>query len=122
MTVPKEYELATPINYEKLLNAGFEMRDSATYTFKRTLCKYTNSTIPYVVLKILILNNRLSYVVTRLDGTTYSPFYNPEQRYNNLVYNSIVQEFHKTMDGLVKKGVLIHLKRKKHGKRRSNKN
>jgi hypothetical protein len=118
---PKNYELATPIIPEKLLNAGFEPRDPVTYIFKKTLCKYSNNNIPFVLLKITILSNRLSYVVTRLDGSTYAPFYNPDQQHHNLVYDSVVKEFNKVMDGLVKKGVLIHKRKLKYGKRRSNK-
>jgi len=48
----------------------------------------------------------MSVDVTHNDNM-FAPFYNPDDRHNNMVYEKSVKEYNRQMDALVKKGVLI---------------
>lgn len=117
MIEPKEYDVniqASPHDYK---NAGFDFY-SGIYRIKKILYKYPNKT-SYVTLTLLIEGDWLVVNVTTDNGETYSPFYNPDQRHNNFVYEEIVAEYNYFMDKLVRNKILKHKKRKKDGRNKN---
>ena len=121
MTKPKEYKIDDAnITIEKLLNTGFSPV-SWDYKIRKVLYKNDDVKTPYVILSVVITYNKddgyiaLPSVICN-DGSTYAPFYNPDQWLNNLVCKKVITEYNKFMDELVKKEILVVVKKQRHRK------
>lgn len=101
MIEPKEYKVNPTITERMLLLNKFD-NILDYYSYKKPL--YGN----YIFLKLLIdkEDNYLIINVHDNNGYTYSPFYNPNDRHNNTVYDEVTKNYNKFMDGLVKKKIL----------------
>lgn len=109
MIEPKEYYVPDGVTEREFISAGFR-----SYTDHYTINKYLYKDL--IRLNILI-DKSDGYIVinvTNENSDTYVPFYNPETRHDNLVYEEVVKNFNKFMDSLVKKKVLkVKRKRKR---------
>ena len=98
---PKIYIGNENMSEKAYVKAGFISKSN---TYNTTLFLYKN------IVKASISINKEDYIVTvnvTHNGNMYAPFYNPDDRHNNLVYAKSVVEYNKQMDDFVKKGVLI---------------
>lgn len=108
MIDPKEYDVRNNVSIESLIKAGFK-RTGTFYTYKSPLYYYDGTKIPYVslVISIKVCDDPIMvYSIICDDGTTYPPFYNKHQRYNNLVSDKIINAYNSVMDGFAKKNIL----------------
>lgn len=110
MIEPKEYEVIDNIKEEQFISNGFISRQGY-YKYRRTL--YGNT----IFLTLLIEKDDNYMVINVSDngGNTYSPFYNPDDRHNNLVYEDVVKTYNYFMDKLVEKKILRHKEEKTMG-------
>lgn len=101
MIEPKQYKVRDGITERDFLFNGFLNR-SDYYKFRKPL--YGNT----IYLNIFIDkdDHHMRVDVQDDNGYTYHPFYNPETRHNNKVYNKIVKEYNNFMDKLKNKGIL----------------
>lgn len=101
MIEPKEYIIKDNIKPNKLLLNGF--KDHGDYYFTRKAL-YGN----YVSLSLYVDKEDYSLGIKVQDneGIPYVPFYNPDQRHNNLVYLEVIRNYTNFMDSLVTKGIL----------------
>lgn len=107
MVKPKEYKINENIT-EKELSCHFFNRYDC-YTYKKEL--YPGYI--YLYLSIDKEDMYMNIQVSDNNGNIYVPFYNPDQRYNNLVYIEVVKNYNKYMDKLVKDGILEEDKERK---------
>ena len=96
MTEPKNYELLSGITYPDFLKCKFIERQDY---WKLTKPLYEN----FITLHLLVNKEDMYYVINVIDnntGSPYAPFYNPDLRHNNYVYEEVVKKFNKIMDSL----------------------
>ncbi len=105
---PNIYVLAPNITKNQLIAAGFEEKFNVM-NLKHSL--YKNNMTKLIIT--ITDDFYMSITVTDSLGNIFPAFYNPSLRYNNEVYNEVVQEYNKFMNGLAKKKILI--KEKEHG-------
>lgn len=108
MNEPKKFKLNNDITKHMLLKAGFYQRGDI-YRYTKTLYRYDNSDKqPYVILILNYYDNDSELIenVCCDDGNIYIPFYNPDLRHNNRVYETIVSNYNNIMDNLVKQKIL----------------
>lgn len=100
MIEPKQYRVNPEVTEKKLLHNKF-VHNLDYYSYKTPL--YGN----YIFLHLYI-DNDLYLVVNVHDnnGYTYAPFYNPDNRHNNNVYNQVVKKYTSIMHNFVKRGIL----------------
>ena len=96
---------------DMLIAAGFSGEHNF-YKIHKVLYKYNNTKLPYVTLDIIVNTDNLDLMMRVRDdsGNVYAPFYNPDMRHNNLVYEKIVTEYHNFMEKLVDKKILKYEK------------
>lgn len=101
MTEPKVYRLKEGITDKQLRRTNF-MKKEDYYTYKRSL--YGN----YISLRLLIdpEDNCMITNVSTDDGCPYAPFYDPDRRGNNNVYEIVVKNYNSFMDNLVAKNIV----------------
>lgn len=101
MIEPKQYKVRDDTNHKIILNNKFR-EGFDYYTITKPL--YGN----YIFLKLFIDKNDYALVINVSDnnGYTYAPFYNPDDRHNNKVYNEVVKNYTLFMDELVNKKIL----------------
>ena len=99
--VPKNYIGNENMSEKAYVKAGFYSKPN---TYDMSFYLYKN--IVKVSISINKENFEISVDVTHNDNM-FAPFYNPDDRHNNLVYEKSIEEYNKQMDKLVKKGVLI---------------
>lgn len=102
MIEPKNYKVKDNVNKSQFLCAGFLNR-SEYYKLRKSL--YGNNSIILTLLVEKEDNNMVVNVSTD-DGFPYAPFYNPNDRHDNVVYEDVVKKYNNIMDGLVKKKIL----------------
>lgn len=101
MIEPKQYKVRYDVTHKIILNNKFR-EGFDYYTITKPL--YGN----FIFLKLFIDKNDHALVINVSDnnGYTYAPFYNPENRHNNKVYNEVVKNYTMFMNGLVKNKIL----------------
>lgn len=104
---PKKYKVKDGVTKKQLMKNSFiyswgNAVKNGTFKFKRSL--YGNTI--YLVLFIDEEDMHLGVNIQDYDGETFAPFYNPDDRYNNLVYLQVVNNYNNIMDRLVKKNIL----------------
>ena len=99
--VPKNYIGNENMSEKAYVKAGFYSKPN---TYDMSFYLYKN--IVKVSISINKENFEMSVDVTHNDNM-FAPFYNPDDRHNNLVYEKSIEEYNKQMDKLVNKGVLI---------------
>lgn len=101
MLTPNEYKVREDVTARKLLYNKFIDRSDYYSMYKQL---YGN----YISLSLFINKEDLALVVNVHDnnGYTYSPFYNPDDRHNNLVYKEVIRNYNNFMDRLVEKKIL----------------
>jgi hypothetical protein len=99
----KKYKVKNKLSTNKYIKAGFRVRDDY-YIIKQNL--YDN----LIVLTLLIdrTDNFIVIDVTDNNGETYGPFYNYELQHDNLVAEEVINNYHKFMDDLIVKGIMIN--------------
>lgn len=107
MIEPKKYKVKDGVTDKQLVNNSFvyKLRSSlkeGCFKFRRSL--YGN--MIYLTLFIDEDDLHLEVNVQDYDGEIYAPFYNPDDRYNNLVYLQVVKNYNDIMDKLVEKNIL----------------
>lgn len=109
MTEPKMYNIRNNLTEYDLLKSRFDNRGKG-YAIKKILYNYDDTGSPYVTLFLRISPDMQEAIVSIEcdNGEVYIPFYNPELRHDNLVYEAIVTEYNKIMDGLVRNKILNH--------------
>lgn len=98
---PKEYKVKENVNRKDFLNNSFEERIDY-YITRKKLYKDT-------ITLTLMISKPDYYVITTVNdsnGFPYSPFYNADERYNNMIYSEVVKKYNDFMDGLVSKNIL----------------
>ena len=114
MIEPKNYEFNPNVEIGIAIKAGFALTGNNLF-FRKTLYKYDNTNQSYVELKIWVENMTHAIISVTCNGDdVYVPFYNPDARHDNLVYEKVVTSYHNEMEKLVKKKILKHTKEKKH--------
>lgn len=102
MIEPKEYKVRSDIKRETLLYNKF--REGLDY-YSITKALYGN----YIFLKLFVSKDEepfLTINVSDNNGYTYAPFYNPDDRHHNEVYNEVVKNYTVFMDDLVNRKIL----------------
>ena len=117
MIEPKTYDVNTQASPQDYREAGFDFY-SGVYGIKKVLYKYPDKT-PYVTLTLLIEGEWLVVNVNTDSGETYPPFYNPDLRHGNFVYEEVAETYNHFMDKLVRKKILKHRKGKKNGRNKN---
>lgn len=100
MIKPKQYRVNPEVTEKKLLHNKF-VSNLDYYSYKTSL--YGN----YIFLGLYI--GKDLYLVVNVhdnNGYTYAPFYNPDDRHNNNVYNQVVKKYTSIMHNFVKSGIL----------------
>ena len=110
----EDYYFNNNISSSAIFKAGFVLKDGI-YMLRRTLYYYDDTRIPYVILDFAIADSNLSADVRCNSGELYIPFYNPELRHCNSVYDAVATKYDSIIDDLVNRKI-IKRKRKKHGK------
>lgn len=102
MIEPKKYKVNPTITEKKLLYNKF-ISNLDYYSYKKSI--YGN----YIFLNLHIDKSDFYLTVNVQDnnGFTFSPFYNPNDRHNNLVYKEVVKNYNNFMDSLVSKKILV---------------
>ena len=103
MNEPRNYQLNKTVTIIELLKAGFK---EPKLQQRRVLYRFDDTRSPYVTVELGINDMELSVDVLCNDGTIYAPFYNPELRHDNKVYDQVVRKFNTYMDELVRMNVL----------------
>lgn len=98
---PKLYIGNENMSEKAYLKAGFYSKSN---TYDMSFYLYKN--IVKAAISIDKEDFKMTVDVTH-NGYMFAPFYNPDDRHNNLVYTKSVREYNKQMDKLAKKGVLI---------------
>ena len=98
---PKTYIGNENMSEKAYLKAGFYSKPN-TYD----MSFYIYKDIVKAAISIDKEDFEMSVDVTH-NGNMFAPFYNPDDRYNNVVYEKSTTEYNKQMDALVKNGVLI---------------
>ena len=99
---PKKYKVKENVDVKNILNCGFQSK-SDRYRLNRELYDH------YVYANIVIEKEDHTLnvnVYTNDDGLSYGPFYDPEWRHDNLVYEEVVRKYNLFMDKLVKRNIL----------------
>lgn len=102
---PKLYEINEDVTEEQLAKNGF-LNLPSYYKYSRTLYKNT------IFLQIIVDKSDMTMTIKVSDindGGIYSPFYNPDDRHNNLVYLDVVNTYNYFMDKLVNKNILKYV-------------
>lgn len=97
---PKTYKVNNKISDKRYIKNGF-IRRSNGYI----LTKYLYKNIIKMILYISPEENYLNIDMLHNDHL-FSPFYNPDDRHDNLVYDEVIKKYHKYMDKLEKKGLI----------------
>lgn len=109
MIEPKKFKINSSVTQNQLLKSGF-IRYGGEYLFKRYLYFHDNTKTPYVTLKIIIYYDDdvpiLMYSIMCDDGCCYPPFYDPDVRYNNSVYEKTIKVYNELIDKLIKNKIL----------------
>ena len=114
MIEPKNYEFNPDIPIGVAIKAGFTPIGN-NLKFNKILYRYDDTNQPYVEVKIWVENMSNTIIsVTCNNGDIYIPFYDPEVRHDNLVYEKVVTNYHNEMEKLVRKKILKHIKEKRH--------
>ena len=121
MVQNSNYAICKSVNSKDYLSAGFELKNGM-YRFKKVLYRHDNTKNPYVTLYIVIEDRDMTISVMCDNGEIYVPFYNPEVRHDNLVYDKIIQNYITTMEDLVNKKILKHRKRKNNERKSKSEN
>ena len=116
MMEPKNYEFNTDATLAMLLGNGFILLGNHL-KMTRSLWKYKDgSTYIFAYIAIDMDRDGALEIDVRCDnGEMYIPFYNPEQRHNNQVYEEVVRKYNNILDDLVRKNILKHVKEKENG-------
>ena len=96
-----KYKVADGAEIGDFVSVGFRNRNGYV---SNTINLYGNYSIQ---LLLMIEKDFLIPSVRYDDGEIYGPFYNPDLRYNNFVYNSVADNYNRYMDKLVKLGLLV---------------
>lgn len=102
MIEPKNYKVKENVDIKDILSCGFQSK-SDRFRLRRELYDH------YIYANIAIEKEDYTLnvsVYTNDDGLCYGPFYDPEWRHNNLVYEEVVKKYNLLMDRLVKKNIL----------------
>lgn len=102
MIEPKSYEIKerNEVTQEQLINNGF-FNFVSCFKYRRTLYKNI------IFLTLWIDKEDWSMIIDVSDSNgLYIPFYNPEVRHDNLVYEDVVRNYNYFMDKLVDKNIL----------------
>lgn len=103
MIEPKNYKVKYTKKDEIFLDVGFN-NNYSYYVFNKPLYKNVIS------LKIFINKEDHHMIVHVLSGDNYyAPFYNPNERHNNLVCEKVIKNYNNIMDKLVRKGILEYV-------------
>lgn len=113
MIEPKKYKFEKGVPAETMIKSGFRLRGSH-FSYRTTLYEYDNTKQPYVEMNIWIENGVHMTIEVFCNTGIYIPFYNPNMRHDNLVYEKIVSNYNNIMDRFCKKKILKH-DRRKHG-------
>ena len=101
MIEPKTYKVRDDATETKIVNSGFANRGDY-YIMRKMLYEKT------IAMSILIDKYDRYIVVNVRDQNTghpYTPFYNSEDRYNDLVYEAVCKKYNQIIDRLVAKEV-----------------
>ena len=104
MIQPNQYELHKRVTYDRLINHGFDQY-GRHFIIRKWLYKH----FIYVELEIVLEEERpiLLYKVYNYNTKQYyTPFYHEEERINNIVYDEMVANYNRYMDGLCACGIL----------------
>ena len=99
MIKPKQYRVNPEVTEKKLLLNKF-VNNLDYYSYKTPLYGY------YIFLNLYI--DKDLYLVVNVhdnNGCTYAPFYNPNDRHNNNVYNQVIKKYTNVMDKFVENGI-----------------
>lgn len=102
MTEPKTYKMNEKITEKDLVRRGFVKTSGKCYKIRKNL--YGN----YITLR-LIVDTEEKFIIANVvdaDGLPYPPFYDPNVRHNNNVYEQVVNNYNTYMDALVEKKIL----------------
>lgn len=101
MIKPKMYKVKKNVTVKVLEKNGFIKYDDSYKLVKQL---YNN----YVYLRLYIDVEDKNLIVNILDneGCSYAPFFNPDDRHDNLVYEQVVNNYNNFMDDLVHKNIL----------------
>jgi len=106
MTEPKKYKLNNDVTPSMLIKAGFDQSGDG-FVIDRVLYMYDNGgRLPYITLRLYYSNGKLTQTLICESGETYIPFYNPELRHNNRVYETVVNKYNRIMDYFVRLKIL----------------
>jgi len=107
---PKNYEFNPDVPIGVATKAGFTLVGN-NLKYNKILYRYDDTSQPYVELKIWVENMSNTIVsVTCNGGDIYIPFYDPDARHDNLVYEKVVTNYHNEMEKLVRKKILKHVR------------
>lgn len=98
--IPKTYKPNIKTSDKKYIKNGFIRRNNGY-----VLTKYLYKNIIKMVLYISPDENYLNTEMLHNDHL-FAPFYNPDDRHDNLVYDEVIKKYNKYMDRLVKKGLI----------------
>ena len=99
---PKKYKVKQNVLHEKLVKLGF-FESSNCFRIKKALYKE----FIYLIFTIDKDDYFGSTQVIDKEGITYAPFYDPSVRHNNDVADTIIKNYNKFMDSLVKRNILV---------------
>lgn len=111
MVEPKKYKVREKISNTAFIHNGFTpfmSDDSAgdvdSFILRRVLYK------GFVYLSIIIDRSNSYMIVNVQDnmGFPYSPFYNPNDRHDNKVYEDVARRYNQIMDNLVRNKILSY--------------
>ena len=102
---PKKYKPNNKTSDKKYIKNGFTRRNNGY-----VLTKYLYKNIIKMVLYISPDENYLNTEMLHNDHL-FAPFYNPDDRHDNLVYDEVVKKYNKYMDKLARKGLIKYEKK-----------
>lgn len=105
MKNPNQYEVLDDVTQKQFAAGGFVRGDGYYRAEAYLYQKYVR-----LILMIDETDHYMVISVTKDNGDTYAPFYNPSLRFNNKIYDEVVSAYNQFMNGLVKKHILKHVK------------
>lgn len=101
MIEPKNFNVKKDVSEANIIANGFTNKSEYYILYKKL---YENT----ITLFIAINKSDYSVKITVRDqntGSLYAPFYNPENRHNDLVYQQVCKKYNKLIDELVEKEI-----------------